>query len=94
MAERSRRRGGIFVGHDLDPLDYQTGVAPEHHHLAGRRGAAGNIDEQAIAFAELGLHRVALYPEDTQVFRARAALVVEHGLEQIPSGPFRLRLPR
>ena len=26
--------GRIFVGHNLDPLDHQTGVAPEHHHLA------------------------------------------------------------
>ena len=49
------RRSGLV--RELDALDHESVAVPEHEELAGRGDATRGVDEEAVAVAQLRLHR-------------------------------------
>ena len=98
MSETERGVGGVVgVGgdepqawralpvHRLDALDDQPGAVPEHVELAGGGDAPVGVDDDAVAVAHLGLHRVAAHADDAKRVGIGVALVADHDLGQTPA---------
>ena len=71
--------------HRLDPLDHEAIAVPQHGHLAGCGDTPGGVDDEPVACAHLGLHRVAAQAQDAQALGVRIGLVADHAFGQIPT---------
>lgn len=70
---------GIAAADGLDPLDDEPESVPQHGQLAGGGGAARDVDDKPVAFAEQGLHRVAVIIADGGAFRRPSQVPSEFG---------------
>ena len=57
LVERIRSLGAPGLVRELDALDHESVAVPEHEELAGRGDATRGVDEEAVAVAQLRLHR-------------------------------------
>ena len=58
--EQAQLRRARLVG-GLDALDHEPVAVPEHEELAGGGDAPRGVDDETVALAHLGLHRVAAH---------------------------------
>ena len=77
------RRAGLAG--ELDALDHEAVAVPQHEELAGRGDAARGVDEEAVAVAELGLHRGAAHAQDADRVGLGVALVADEPFGELPA---------
>ena len=77
------RRAGLAG--ELDALDHEPVAVPQHEELAGRGDAARGVDEEAVAVAQLRLHRGAAHAQDADRVGLGVALVADEPFGELPA---------
>ena len=98
-AEEAKRRAAHIIArvgaaNRLDAPDLQAAAEPaEHEEPSGAEVPLRGVDDQAVARSQHRLHRLAAYPDDTQVGRLGAEFLADHGFGHPPERFFPLGLP-